>query len=414
MRFFSFFSFAILLFCTVQAQDIIESAPEPSQPSGTDVLAESEDGELIFDDEDLLKAAKTENKGEAKQKEMVVESEEELILDGGEEDLLEAARPKVVETIPDDTIKTDSSGILSKESSASETIIGSEDKNVIPMRSGRPGPSMPVVDKEPEPANARIENPQSINFARNLNEYRSPKLAMLLSLLVPGTGQAYARHSFKAGVFGATEVAIIGLGTAMGIVGKNAKKDARKFADQHYSADKFQSYYDELSRGVHLDTVKNIFLGLSAVEFANDARVKNESFYATIKDGDNPFIHGWKDVEPVFSQADADTKYVRYNEYLFYRKGSDSLSAQYGFSEYQKQFSDKISSSNSYYRVSKNVLTLLLVNHIISAIDAGITAKAHNDRLLKKESVWQNINIEQQYVTTGTGTATGYALQVRF
>ena len=79
-----------------------------------------------------------------------------------------------------------------------------------------------------------------------------------------------------------------------------------------------------------------------------------------------------------------------------------------------EKFSKKISESNKYYRISKGVLTMLLVNHIMSAIDAGITAKAHNDQLLGKESFWQRINIEQQTVQTVNGTASGYALQVIF
>jgi hypothetical protein len=56
----------------------------------------------------------------------------------------------------------------------------------------------------------------------------------------------------------------------------------------------------------------------------------------------------------------------------------------------------------------------LLVNHVASAVMAGILAKRHNDELLGKESFWQHIDMKQLSVNTGSGTSPGYALQVRF
>jgi hypothetical protein len=56
----------------------------------------------------------------------------------------------------------------------------------------------------------------------------------------------------------------------------------------------------------------------------------------------------------------------------------------------------------------------LLVNHVASAVMAGILAKRHNDELLGRESFWRRVGIEQQYVNTGSTTVPGYALQVRF
>jgi hypothetical protein len=47
-------------------------------------------------------------------------------------------------------------------------------------------------------------------------------------------------------------------------------------------------------------------------------------------------------------------------------------------------------------------------------VDAGITAKAYNDEMLGKQSIWQRINIEQKQVNSGWDTYSGYALVLRF
>ncbi|NLP01337.1 MAG: hypothetical protein GX089_02500 [Fibrobacter sp.] len=353
----------------------------------------------------------------------IIESEEELILDGGEEDLLGPLREEKkieqleskerVAELPDQS--TDSS-LVETEQPTSE-----QDQKV----AERPVKSAPELDLKPQPAPevSKIEKMEPINFARNLKEYRSPKVAIMLSLLLPGLGQAYARNGKKAVVYGAIEATVIGVGAGFGIKGRNEKKDAYDFADQHYSTSNFQSYYEKLSSKFSSDsTLEQIFLGTDVQTFKHSAKNKDEDFYRTIRENDNPFIHGWDDAEPGFDadfeiHPDYEDKYKKLSDpnkgYLVYAE-EDSGNALYGFSENQKKFSKKISESNKYYRISKGVLTMLLVNHIMSAIDAGITAKAHNDQLLGKESFWQRINIEQQTVQTVNGTASGYALQVIF
>ncbi|HON09316.1 MAG TPA: hypothetical protein PLE24_00500 [Chitinispirillaceae bacterium] len=353
----------------------------------------------------------------------IIESEEELILEGGEEDLLGPAREeKKIEQL-ESSEKVAESPDQSTDSSLAETEQSTTEQEQ--KVAEKPVKEAPESGLKPQPAPevSKIEKMEPINFARNLKEYRSPKVAIMLSLLLPGLGQAYARNVKKAVAYGAVEATVIGVGAGFGIKGRNEKKDAYDFADQHYSTGNFLSYYKKLSSKFSDSTLEQIFLGTDSATFIRSANKKDEDFYRTIREYDNPFIHGWDDAEPGFDGdfeilSEYEDKYRKLSDldkgFLVYKAEEDSGNALYGFSENQKKFSKKISESNKYYRISKGVLTMLLVNHIVSAIDAGITAKAHNDQLLGKESFWQRINIEQQTVQTVNGPASGYALQVRF
>jgi hypothetical protein len=138
-----------------------------------------------------------------------------------------------------------------------------------------------------------------------------------------------------------------------------------------------------------------------------------------------PFVRGWNDVRPVFSGNDAfessitptDQKFENIPQEGFsyrFRLKSDTTIQRYGVSDLQSHYIGMLTDSRQWSSYSRTTFQSLLINHLISSIMAGIAAKRHNDELLGKESFWQHINIEQRYVFTGSETAPGYALQVRF
>jgi hypothetical protein len=130
-------------------------------------------------------------------------------------------------------------------------------------------------------------------------------------------------------------------------------------------------------------------------------------------------VRGWKDVTPTFLPdfTPAEPGYKTYSSdtlYLVYPANMDSTHARFGFSKLQEEFEIKFSKANNFYDISQKVFFLLLLDRIVSAVDAGITAKAYNDEMLGKQSMWQRINIEQKQVNSGWETYSGYALVFRF
>jgi hypothetical protein len=343
--------------------------------------------------------------------------DDELKLDGEEESILEPVKQEVIaaDTNSGKGISTVDKGQVS-DSSASNQVPDST-VSTPSVRGGRgsvPPAETAFVKKHADPQAVGVTG--SINFAKNMKDYRSPKLAMLMSLVLPGSGQVYAaHHSWKAAIYGVVEVGMIATSAVLRTKGIKKENDAHKYADQHYNMDKYLNYQRVLKSHVDTATYSNIFYG-SDTFFLNEARTKDQGYYSKIESYDQPFVNGWDDALPGFDEnlAVVDSRYkaVKDSAYLVYL--TDSTKAYYGFSNNQKTYSSKLSASRRYFSSSGMVLAFMLVNHLVSAIDAGLSAKAHNDLLLNKKSVWNHIGLEQICLSDGRQMVPGYALKVRF
>ncbi|HEX3019407.1 MAG TPA: hypothetical protein VHP36_03855 [Chitinispirillaceae bacterium] len=418
------FSFCVLLVFLVSV-----SAQKKTDDSSS-IIDSTQADLLIEDDQDLLGAIKGDSssekaasvpKSQLQNDKKILESDEELILDDAEEYILAPLKVQKQKTIVSDSSDTTQSRFSAVDSSLKENkkdVADSSSENVKTVNVTIPKPQHIVV----KPKAAKIENSKSINFARNVKQYRSPKLAMLFSFLLPGSGQLYAHNKLKATIFGATELAIIGTGVGLAVKGSKEMKKARKFADENYSASQFKNYYDSIFvPGISDTAVFNSFFGdITAQQFLKMAQNKDDQFYEDyIKGNDKPYVRGWKDVTPSFLpgfviQGDGYKPKNADTTYLVYPTNEDSTKARFGFSKLQQEFESQFSKANNFYDISTKIFFLLLLDRIVSAVDAGITAKAYNDEMLGKQSFWQNINIEKKQVNSGSDTYTGYALVVRF
>lgn len=425
---FIFFPVILLFLFSAFAQNQGETSVSGDASKGQMSLNEVDGDLLIEDDQDILpsakkdsavtvKSAKTSDSTDISNKTVkVIESDEELILDDEEEYLI---APKEVQKENKDPNITNASvheKAFSDSGSAviNENAIDSGTQNAVPVV--LPKPEQVIISAQP----TKIEHTRSINFAQNLKQYRSPKLAMLYSFLFPGAGQIYARHKVKAGVFAAVEAAIISTGVGFAVKGKKEMKKANDFANEHYSVDLFRVYHDSIFKPSVSDTIySSVFTDISAQKFMNAARNREDLFYDNIQDNALPFVRGWKDVTPKFLPGfvldDDGYKNKDSSEaFLVYPVNGDTSKAKFGFSKFQEQYAKQYSDANNFYDISQKVLFLLVLDRIISAVDAGITAKAYNDDMLGKQSLWQKVNIKEKQVRTGSDTYNGYALEVRF
>ena len=85
---------------------------------------------------------------------------------------------------------------------------------------------------------AKIEEARAINFAKSLKDYRSPQMAMLMSLVVPGLGQAYTKNYWRTGLYLVAEATIISISAVYMNKGKDKYNQAKAFADKNFSAAK--------------------------------------------------------------------------------------------------------------------------------------------------------------------------------
>jgi hypothetical protein len=329
-----------------------------------------------------------------------------------------------------------------------------------PNSGAAPAPQAVAAPAAKPAAVVKIEDARSINFARNLKEYRSPKLAMLLSLCLPGLGQVYIgkkSNYIKAGAYVAVEAAIISVSAYYFNKGDAKYNQAKNFANANYSFDAMQSYYKDLfnffitgsqgNSGMDSATAQaalnDIYIDTLTDSKSTFSRSYNDShpsqdYYTTIyanpKDGGSAYMHGWKDCEPTLGEiAENDT--VKNPAYRYwYQRAVDSASylvnlidkttgklvggnaneQQYGYSADQRTYSRMIDEKNKFYKYATYVLFTILINHVTSAVDALISAKAYNDGLLGRQALWENLSIEPTTAFSGQGLSPGLTMRLRF
>jgi len=363
--------------------------------------------------------------------------DENLILEGGEEDLLDQAKiaqKKAAEAKISASASDSAHGAQNPATLPSGTASQAKGPSTIPTPGSLTIPNTQAAPAAELPVPATIEQVHSLNFARNLKEYRSPKLAMLMSLILPGSGELYAQSDIWAAGFVVAEAALIATGASLASTATKKKQAAYSYANKHYSDSAMIHYLDSLHAYLHAkgeDTLfyQAIFTDTSDQTFLQQAGTKSSTYYSLINGGQTtPFIRGWDDVTPAnftsqgfqFNSTDS-TKYVVYSSaagnpdssYLL-KLVSDSTSLLFGQSAHQQVYNGMIQNSLQWSNYSRNVFLTLIVNHIVSAITAGILAKKHNDELLGQQSFWQHIGVDVSYINTGSQTVPAYALQVKF
>lgn len=395
---------------------------------------------------------KYENTVEEESDLFLVDEEEELfITDDKEEMIIKENSAELKDTKTSETTLINTEENESQTSDSLVTEITEEPLTVTGEYEEEGEEDQSIVEKP-----AVIEKTRSVNFAKNLKEYRSPRRAMIMSLLVPGLGQAYARRNWKIALFAVIEAGIVGGAIKFNLDGKEKMEEARDFADLHFKMDNLVAHYGRLqeflvsSNGLNktpeqADSIitQAIFYGESIESIkakygfaagqpwsppGHESSLRQD-FDEEIEDAS--FVFGWDDAEPYmdkekgvvgesptykysYTVADTLTPWIVIQKDKVTGVPVDGHQI-YGYSQNQKTYMKMVGRSNRYFNYAKNMVFVLLVNHVASAVDAFITARAYNEMLLnREESFWQRINIEQNYAYTNDGFSSEIGVKVRF
>lgn len=401
------------------------------------------------------KASPSEKKG-------ISVSDEDILFEEGEaplktEVVVPALVPKPQEAA---TMKTEEDSIanpMTKNLEPMPDVIGDSTLRATPVK-----PTVSVEDEQdvtnvPAPKQLQpklvIESSQSIDFSKNLKEYRSPRIAMLLSLILPGLGQFYAHSNGKAALYLGLEVALGTAATVLAVQGNQQEQEARDFADAHYSVDTMVNYYhalrskillsvgaDTLSDGTPKEQyadfeMENIFYDSGLVLFRQGAIDKSDDYFGTIET--KSYVQGWDDCEPdyqaIFNGAKGTPLTGNHGTYEIVGTGLEGTDSSYlvyrikdefgtplekdwlyGYSQNQHNYMNMRKDSKELLDASKYVLFAMIANHVISAIDAGITARRYNDRLLNKQSIWNHLSIHNQFALNTSDVRVGAELRLKF
>lgn len=297
--------------------------------------------------------------------------------------------------------------------------------------------------------------------------YRSPRKAFFYSLMLPGAGQAYVGHWARGAAY-ITLDAGMALGWWYYGIHKSDLKmtQARDYADAHWKQSKYESQYKALYDGSGKDsTVGSVLKTINpsresycasvygtgnvtydaCAEIRPDSSVNNsynlhweasrfdlstsaaansqhraafsnsETFYSLIGQ-ENEFVRGWDDVSPSDNEASAagglyaSIKADYYDNLVDGNVDTKPVANPFGTSTAQGVYMSMRQKSNDYAKMKTWFLGGIILNHLISAVDAAFLAQSSNRSLYDMESRWYDgIQLWGGLAWTGTPTTQAMA-----
>jgi hypothetical protein len=195
--------------------------------------------------------------------------------------------------------------------------------------------------------------------------YKLPKRALFFSALIPGAGELYAKSYLKAAGFFAVEVAAWAFYGTYNQKGKDKEDEFQDYADEKWDPKKWYNWYiniDSTKRDLMTHASHMQELVLPFIKGEGDAN-KTQQYYEMIGKYAE-FVVGWEGTR----------NDVLYEDLLQYRREEVQIA-----DDYMKMRAK----SNDLYEKARTGTTIVMLNHLLSAIDAAWSAKIHNNRLLE-------------------------------
>lgn len=208
----------------------------------------------------------------------------------------------------------------------------------------------------PTASAARAESPEKEPGLSTVAT-RSSKLAFLMSLVVPGLGEFYYGARKRAIVFLAVEAGSWTTYSSWLHKGRSIERDFRSYADVHWSEKKYQDWkrWDDTTSPLFYIQTENL----------PSKAADTQQYYELIGKYDQ-FVFGWDDGK------DAQGRLV----------GTDySVHPSKVTSANRLGYEGERNRSNRYLKRATGILGLVVVNHLVSAVDASIHARGRNARL---------------------------------
>jgi hypothetical protein len=257
--------------------------------------------------------------------------------------------------------------------------------------------------------------------------YKNPRKALFLSLLVPGAGQMYVGGTtatyVRGGVYIALEVLMWSSWGYFSIHKYNEQVDKYKdFAKAHYSIGRYEREMRDLyftDSDLYGSAFINRYMGTrksfcEAIYGSSDdggcyrenslfddsrhaskftekydrnnkitlgEEIKNVGGFSKESEvfqliSEGVYVRGWDDVQNATSAINLGLE------------DPDSETVPLGESNNLKEYRDMRSKANDYADMQAWFIGGLILNHIVSAVDAAITANAHNKVLYEEDISW--------------------------
>jgi hypothetical protein len=243
---------------------------------------------------------------------------------------------------------------------------------------------------------------------------RNVGLAFGLSAVVPGAGQVYNRQWVKAGVALAVEALVIGSGVVWRRQGLDLEDDYQAYAHAFWDPVQYARWLNDYSTYIQINYEAQVTVPPAAIptgidftrpeSWTDDEWARVNTFFGQIQALERQMFH--IETRAAFSHTLPDFSEQQYYElvgkYYQFAPGWEDYPEWIAGGEYQPAIDPSMTApdgskpnvsprfftyardhahANDVLRRASRVSMLLVVTHLVSAVDAAISAKLHNDRL---------------------------------
>lgn len=226
------------------------------------------------------------------------------------------------------------------------------------------------------------------------NNKKSVLLAGVLSFAVPGAGEIYAENYYMAGLFIAIEAAAITTGLVYDKKGDDQTTFYHNYANENWDVLRYAKWtinnLSSLNSQLNPDNYAGLF-------YDNGTKVNWQILNKLETD-----IGGWYSHKlPSFGEQqyyELIGKYPQFNS-GWSDFGDENTPYKYGdpITEKFKYYSRERGKANDYYNIASKAVVIIIVNHIVSAFDAALSANRYNKKISLKFNLMKTIkeyNIE--------------------
>lgn len=228
---------------------------------------------------------------------------------------------------------------------------------------------------------------------------KSPWLAAGLSLVLPGAGEFYAENYWKAALFLAIDVAAWGLAYSFDKKGDNQTQFFQGFANQHYSVVKYAEF--SLERFIPANRRQEYAGLVTGPETLPPWQRVNWSILNRLEREISTTAEGkyYSHTLPLYGEQQYFELIGKYPQFT---PGWDDAVLPYVYSEDNatpnfRYYASERGKANDFYSKATTFVTVAIVNHVLSALDAAWTASSYNRNI--------HASIRMQSVPTGYGYA---------
>lgn len=260
-----------------------------------------------------------------------------------------------------------------------------------------------MVDAQPNQANKKIsidDLKPEISYSQSDSFYQpvkeKPGWALLSSVVIPGSGQAANSKWTRAGLYLLAEAVIVGIHIKSYNDAKAEQERYERFADNNWSvvtyAQWLVAYHEQNDlSNPNIDDLREQVASESANHNPQEDWQKVDIELLRKVEENTPFVypeHVGNDFSHIMPEYGSQQYYELISKYYQYGPGWNDFDAKYELnwdgSGMPRNFllgADMAEDFNSSYRLAGNMVSFLILNHIVSAFDAFLTVKIKNKKL---------------------------------